>query len=158
MADIEQLRAGIQQAVADSQQRRIEFEQGLEDLRLRLEALQQCVAQWIESLALEGVEIHYAETTQTLTRFEETYQLTLHEQTVSMGACKLHLKPEEQYLSGHRVLLYASTDEDDIKEVVEAEGAYRYSDLQYGQRRDLSQYDTLSEEAFYRLLYGWLKA
>ncbi|WIX32280.1 hypothetical protein QO259_15940 [Salinicola sp. JS01] len=105
-----------------------------------------------------GVEIHYAETTQTLTRFEETYQLTLHEQTICMGACKLHLKPEEQYLSGHRVLLYASTDEDDIKEVVEAEGAYRYSDLQYGQRRDLSQYDTLSEETFYRLLYGWLKA
>ena len=54
--------------------------------------------------------------------------------------------------------MFASSDEDDIKEIIESEGEYYFADLQFGQKRDLSKYEPLTEETFYKLLYGWLRA
>jgi len=158
MVDIVQLKSHIKDEIRNCQQRLADFEQELDTCKEQLHGLQNNIEGWVAALETDNVDVHYADTTHTLEKFGETFQLTLRELTLAFGCCKLHVQPEEQYLHGNRILLFASSDEDDIKEIIESEGEYYFTDLQFGQKRDLSKYEPLTEEAFYRLLYGWLRA
>ncbi|MEG3116979.1 hypothetical protein R3F72_17860 [Salinicola sp. 4072] len=158
MVDITQLKHHINEEIRNCQQRLADFEQELDTYKEQLRVLQSHIEGWVAALEIDGVKIHYDDTAHTLEKFDETFQITLQEQTVSFGSCKLHVEPEEQYLHGNRILLFASSDEDDIKEIIESEGEYYFTDLQFGQKRDLSKYVPLTEETFYKLLYAWLRA
>ncbi len=158
MVDITQLKHHINEEIRNCQQRLADFEQELGTYKEQLRVLQSHIEGWVAALEIDGVKIHYDDSAHTLEKFDETFQITLQEQTVSFGSCKLHVEPEEQYLHGNRILLFASSDEDDIKEIIESEGEYYFTDLQFGQKRDLSKYEPLTEETFYKLLYAWLRA
>ncbi|NRB54421.1 MAG: hypothetical protein HRU39_00360 [Salinicola sp.] len=157
MVDIEQLKNHIKDEVRACQQRLTSFEQELETRKEDLRLLQANIEGWVDSLGLEGIDSRYDEITHTLEKFDQTFELTLQELTLSFGSCKLHVAPEEQYLHGSRILLYSSSDEDDIKEVIESEGEFYFTELQFGQKRDLSRYHQLTDTAFYKLLYRWLR-
>ncbi|WP_251977570.1 hypothetical protein [Salinicola avicenniae] len=157
MADIEQLKERIRDAVQASQQQRLDFERGLEARRQQLIEVQTAVVGWLEALNLDSIETQTVESTHSLSCYGEEFHRTLPELVVSLGTCKLYLRPEEQYLSGHRMLLFASSAEEDAKEIIRSEEGYHYSDLQFGQKRHLSQYAPFTAEAFYKLLYAWLR-
>ncbi|OLO05075.1 MULTISPECIES: hypothetical protein [Salinicola] len=158
MVDIAQLQSYIKDEILNCQQQLTDFKQELNTCKEQLRVLQSNIEGWIAALEMEGIDVRYEDTSHTLEKFDETFELTLRELTISLGSCKLHVEPEEQYLHGNRVLLFASSDEDDIKEIIESEGEYYFTDLQFGQKRDLSKYVPLNEETFYKLLYAWLRA
>lgn len=157
MVDIEQLKSHIRDEVGACQQRLTEFRQQLESRKQDLCLLQRNIEEWVDALGLEDIDRRYDEQAHTLEKFDETFELTLQKLTLSFGSCKLHVAPEEQYLHGSRVLLYSSADEDDIKEIIKSEGEYYFTELQFGQKRDLSRYDQLTDVSFYKLLYRWLR-
>lgn len=158
MVDITQIKDHIREEIHSCQQRMKEFKQELEASKQRLIELQRQIERWVAELEIEDIVIQHGETTHTLEKFDETFEVSLQTLVVSFGSCKLHVEPEEQYLNGDRILLFASSDEDDIKEVIASEGEYHFNELQFGQKRDLSSYTPLTEINFYKLLYGWLKA
>jgi len=158
MVEIAQLKAYIKDEVQLCQERLAHFRQALNAGEVSLRALQSRIEEWVNALDIDDIEIHHAEARHTLEKYDETFEITLQVLTMTFGSCKLHVEPEEQYLHSNRILLYASSDEDDIKEVVESEGKYYFTDLQFGQKRDLSKYTELDEMAFYKLLYAWLRS
>ncbi|MDH4571006.1 hypothetical protein [Salinicola acroporae] len=157
MVDIEQLRSHIRDEVGACQQRLATFKQELEARQQDLRLLQAKIEEWVDALELENIDRRYDETTHTIEKFDETFELTLQQLTLSFGSCKLHVAPEEQYLHGSRILLYSSADEDDIKEIIKSEDEYYFTELQFGQKRDLSRYHQLTDVSFYKLLYRWLR-
>ncbi|GHB33142.1 hypothetical protein [Salinicola rhizosphaerae] len=157
MADIEQLKARIREEVEASRQRQTEFTQQLIRQRDRLTTLLEQIIDWVDALDIDQLEITRRSLTQTVERFGEPHSITLSTLEISFGACKLHVKPEEQYLTGHRTLMYSTADEEDVKEILHAEENYYYADLQFGQKRHLSQYSPLIAENFYKLLFAWLR-
>lgn len=158
MVDIAQLKDHIREEARACQQQLADFKHELDMRQERLSALQRQIEAWVDELQIDGVDSRYTDNVHTLEKFDETFEVTLHTLILSFGSCKVHAGPEEQYLNGHRVLLFASSDEDDIKEIVESEGEFRFADLQFGQKRDRSKYDLFDETAFYKLLYSWLRA
>lgn len=158
MADIAQMKEHIREEIRSCQQRLKAFEQALNARQTHLNELQSRIEKWISALEIDDIDVHHGETTHTLEKFDETFKISLQTLVVSFGSCKLHVEPEEQYLDGDRILLFASSDEDDIKEVIESDGEYHFGDLQFGQKRDLSSYTPLNEINFYKLLYSWLRA
>lgn len=157
MADIEQLKHRIKEAVAASQEERREYEASLSAKSSELHALQTNIEDWIKALELEKANIHYSAVEHTAEKFNETYRLELNDQIIDLGACKVMVRPEENYLDTERTLLFSTSDEDDVKEIIESEGRYYFSDLQFGHKRHLSQYDIFTEEEFYKLIYGWVR-
>lgn len=158
MVEIAQLKEYIREEVHSCQKRLADFNQSLHAGEASLRELQSRVEAWVKDLDLDDIEIHHTEVHHTLEKYDETFEITLQVLTITLGSCKLHVEPEEQYLHGNRILLYASSDEDDIKEIIESEGKYHFTDLQFGQKRDLSKYAELDETAFYKLLYAWLRS
>ncbi|WP_110670405.1 hypothetical protein [Salinicola halophilus] len=157
MADIEQLKQRIKDAVAASQEERRELEASLNTKRADLNTLQSQIETWVKELDLDQSNIQYTAREHVLEKFSETYRLELNDQVIDLGACKIHVRPEDGFLDTGRTLLFATSDEDDVKEIIESDGEHYISDLQFGHKRHLSQYDTLTEEIFYKLLYAWLK-
>ncbi|WP_110656508.1 hypothetical protein [Salinicola halimionae] len=158
MIEIAQLKEHIKDEVLLCQERLANFKQALKAGEANLRALQSHIEEWVNALDIDDIEIHHAEANHTLEKYDETFEITLQVLTITFGSCKLHVEPEEQYLHGNRILMYASSDEDDIKEIIESEGKYYFTDLQFGQKRDLSKYTELDETVFYKLLYAWLRS
>jgi hypothetical protein len=158
MVEIGQLKEYIREEVRSCQERLADFKQALHAGEANLRELQGRVEAWVKDLDLDDIEIHRGEAHHSLEKYDETFEITLQVLTITFGSCKLHVEPEEQYLHGNRILLYASSDEDDIKEIIESEGKYYFTDLQFGQKRDLSKYTELDETVFYKLLYAWLRS